>query len=259
VKKRICFLTLILITFLAVPLPVNSQIVGWSDNFNNGNLDAWTVDGWNATELPATAIDGNFSLDDNTLRATGEETSRAYRPSNGIYGTWEFDVDCVDTEINHFYIAFVSATPTDINSPPAEYGIMVVTGAFASWDNDFVFYQRNVGSISIIPVAVYDAATVSGWHSIHITRSLEGNFTVAFNGTIQMEFVLGTYSSSDVFSFYTRAGPALDNIVLTPYMEPSTTPSTTPDVGPIDPTLLLIAGGGIAAIVVIAVVIRSKK
>jgi len=242
---------------------VASQIYGWSDDFNDGILDGWTVDGWNSTELPATQEDANITAEDYTMRVYGEETSRAYHTSNVAYGNWSFDVDCAATEYNHFYIAFVSALPTDINSPPAEYGIMVVTGVFGSWDNDFIFYQRNVGSFSIVPVSVYDSADVSGWHHIHITRSLDGNFTVAFNGTIQMEFVLGTFSSSDVFSFYSMPGPAIDNIIVTPAEElvPTTTTTTTTTNGdgePPDMTILLIAGGGVLVVVILLIVIKRK-
>ena len=73
-KKRVSFLTLLLVLCFTIPLPVNSQAVGWSDDFNDGNLDGWTVFGWNRTS--GGDHPGSFSAADFTLRSDGEETSK---------------------------------------------------------------------------------------------------------------------------------------------------------------------------------------
>lgn len=251
---------------------VVSQSGGWSDDFNDGNIDGWTVQGWNRTADPPTALPGNFTADDYTLRAYDDETNQAYHTSTVAYGSWVFDYHSVPTPNNHSYVAFVSGPATEFDGPgweatvPYEYGIVVVNGEFASFNNTFILYRRNQGNINVIPLGEHDVDVVSGWYHINITRDFEGNFEVYFNDTLEITAVETGYTTSEIFSFYTHAGPALDNIVVTP-REPETTTSTTTttttttqvDGEPLDITLLLIAGGVIAVVVVLVVIIRSRK
>ncbi|MHA1958620.1 MAG: hypothetical protein ACW99U_00160 [Candidatus Thorarchaeota archaeon] len=277
IKKKWNILTIVLVLCLVLPSIVRSnQIVfvisqegGWSDDFNDGNIDGWSFHGWDEStweERP-----GNFTADDYTLRAYDNQWSNAYRESNVANGSWAFDVECVPTPLNHFYVAFVSGPTTSVDMIPREYGLMIVTGEFSAWNHTFVLYQRVEDSAYIIPLGTYEVDEVSGWYHINITRDLNCIFTVAFNGTTEISGVTATaYNSSTIFSFYTNAGPAIDNIVVTPYSETTSTTtsttttsttatSTTTNGESIDMTLFLIAGGGIAVVVILVIIVKSKK
>ena len=225
-KKKIAFVSLVftLCLFVSIlssvpaiiPYEIQSTSVisaeVWSDDFSDGNIDDWEIWGFNATD--AEPCEGSYSLADGSLRADGVNTSVASHVCQMTTGTWSFDVDCVSTDSNHFYIAFFSGTPTNITiDPPFEYGIMVVTGVFASFDTEFVVYRRSAGSTNLASlVGRYDMNEVTGWHHIDITRDSDGRFYVYFNGTLEIEGIDTTLSSAEYFSFYSTSGPAIDNV-----------------------------------------------
>ncbi len=282
-KREKNLFALILVLCLVLPVlssandtPFVVSQTGWSDDFNDGNIDGWTVLGWNMSSDPVSGLPGNFTADDNTLRAYDPETNQAYHTSDVAYGSWVFDYHSVTTPNNHSYVAFLSSPATDFDNPdwestvPYEYGIVVVNGEFAAFNNTFVLYRRNQGDIFIIPLGEYDVDLITGWYHFEITRDYDGNFEVYINDTLAITAVETGYTTSSIFSFYGLAGPALDNVVVTPLPPPTTTtptsttpipstsPTTTPGDGP-DMTLLLIAGGGIVLVLVLVVIIKSKK
>lgn len=186
----------------------------WSDDFNDGNTDGWNIRGYNSThDLP-----GNITADDNTLRAYGDHVLHyASHPSTQANGTWSFDVDCVQTLTNHFYVAFVSGISNQLSDGlPYEYGMMIVTGEWGMWNTSFQLYKRYAGQDEIANLGlVYDPPEVSGWYHIDITRDLAfGNFAVYFNGSLEMTAQDYEYTRSDRFAFYTLAGPAIDNVAV---------------------------------------------
>jgi hypothetical protein len=226
-KKKILVISLAVLLLLTVPIlvqtPVTSQqnicsssVVSaevWSDNFNDGDISDWSVWGWNGTD--AEKFDGNFTLADGSLRTQGDNTSIAIHsyPTTAV-GTWSFDVDCVDNDNHHFYVAFFAGTPTnDTLDPPHEYGLMVVTGVFAAFDTEFVLYRRDAGSFTLSNViGRYNLETVSGWHHIDITHDADGRFCAYFNETLGISGSDGTYDNAEYFSFYSPGGPAIDNV-----------------------------------------------
>jgi len=227
-KKKIVFTSIVITLCLVVPIlssipaiipqesPRTARISAelWSDDFSDGNIDDWEIWGYNATD--AELSPGSFSTADESLRADSVNTSVASHECQMTTGTWSFDVDCVSTDSNHFYVAFFSDEPTnDTMTPPYEYGIMVVTGAFASFDTEFVLYRRDSGSIYLANlIGRYDLNEVTGWHHIDITRDSEGRFYAYFNSTLRIGGVDTTYTIAEYFSFYTLGGPAIDNIYV---------------------------------------------
>jgi hypothetical protein len=206
--------------FLGVDaVPTRSSLaVVWEDDFNDENIDDWETMGINFTD-PENPLDvpANFSLDGGILRAAGNFDSHANHISTVTTGTWSFDVDCVDSERHHFYVAFMRDRLTENLSSeiPAEYGLMIVTDAFGSFDDDIVLYRRDAGSATLSAlIDTYSIPGISGWYHFDITRDSEGRFFVYINGTLQMEGVDNTHTTSEYFGFYSRPGPAIDNIVV---------------------------------------------
>ncbi len=261
IKKKVSLFTLALVLCLMLPTMssakqvdfVISQEEAWSDDFDDGNIDGWGVQGFSPTYPPWTKIPGNITADDKTMRAYGPYWNEAWRTSNVAYGSWAFDVHCVDTPEERCYIAFVSGgpplNPTNLSSYPFEYGIIPVTGLYDRWSTGFLLYRRPVVSPYLVSLGFYDLEEVSGWYHIYITRDLDGNFAVYFNDTLGITAKHADYTTSDLFTFTAEAGIALDNIVVQPYS--GLLPTTM--------TILLVVGGGIAVVVIIGVVIRLRK
>ncbi|MHA2207416.1 MAG: hypothetical protein ACXABC_16295, partial [Candidatus Thorarchaeota archaeon] len=193
----------------------------WSDDFDDGDIDGWSVQGLNTSTFPWTSCPGNITAEDHTMRVYSEAWSEAYRTSNVAYGSWAFDVYCVDTPNERSYIAFVSGSPVlvpeDINSMPFEYGIITVVGQYESYNSAFVLYRRPSDSPYLVALGNYDVEEVSGWYHINITRDFDGNFEVNFNDTLGITVTDTTHTTSDLFTFTAEAGYALDNIVVVPY------------------------------------------
>jgi hypothetical protein len=235
---------------------VISQEGAWSDDFDDGNIDGWSVQGLNTSSDPWSAHSGNITAEDNTMRIYGEEWSEAYRTSNIAYGSWAFDVYCVDTPNERSYIAFVSGSPVLVPEDldfPFEYGIITVVGHYESYNSAFLLYRRPSDSPYLSVIGSYDVEEVSGWWHINITRDLDGNFEVSFNGTLGITVEDSVHTTCDLFTFTAEAGYALDNIVVVP-SEPTTTDPSTP----IDPTLL-IAGAGVVVVIVVAAVVCMRR
>ncbi|MHA1481573.1 MAG: hypothetical protein ACTSQZ_09155 [Candidatus Thorarchaeota archaeon] len=225
-KKKIGFLAVAILLCLVFPILssvptmiLNKSMPGslvsaevWFDDFSDGNITDWEIWGYNASD--AQPCPGCFSVADGSLRADSVNTSVASHICPMTTGTWSFDVDCVSTDSNHFYVAFFSDEPTNVTlTPPYEYGIMVVTGTFSSFDTEFVFYRRNSGSIYLANlIGRYDLNEVTGWHHIDITRDSQGRFYAYFNSTLRIGGVDTTYTIAEYFSFYTLGGPAIDNV-----------------------------------------------
>jgi hypothetical protein len=137
------------------------------------------------------------------------------------YGSWAFDVYCVETPLNRGYIAFVSGSPVlvpeDIRTVPFEYGIITVVGQHLTYESAFVLYRRPLDDYHVVPIGHYDVEEVSGWYHINITRDYDGNFEVYFNDTLGITVRDTTHTTSDLFTFTAEGGYALDNIVVVSY------------------------------------------
>ncbi|MFX1483158.1 MAG: hypothetical protein ACFFCP_08210 [Promethearchaeota archaeon] len=266
IKKRVSLLTLALVLCLMIPVMssanhvdfVISQAGGWSDDFNHGNIteSGWSVQGFNLGDPP---IPGSITAEDYTMRVHSEKFwSEAYRTSSVAYGSWAFDVYCVNTRYNRSYIAFVSGSPPLVPEDldfPFEYGIITVVGEYTVvgageyYRSAFLLYRRTLETMYLSVIGSYDVEEVSGWYHINITRDYDGNFEVYINDTLGITVTDTTHTTCDLFTFTAEAGYALDNIVVVP----------TPSGGIPDMTLLLVVGGGIAVVVIIGVVIRLRK
>jgi len=204
---------------------VISQQVGWSDDFNDENIDGWSVQGFIlGSSIP---VLGNITADDKTMRAYGPYWNEAWRTSNVVYGSWAFDVHCVDTPTRRSYIAFVSGSPVLVPEDldfPFEYGIITVVGQYEGYSSAFLLYRRPETTPYLSVIGDYDVEDATGWWHINITRDYYGNFEVYFNDTLGITVTDSAHTTSNLFTFTAEAGNALDNIVVVPGRD---------DVGPV--------------------------
>ncbi|MFW9847577.1 MAG: hypothetical protein ACFFF4_00450 [Candidatus Thorarchaeota archaeon] len=209
-----------LITFGEKSLIIPSTEV-WSDNFNDGNISDWTIFGLNTSADPPTDSDqGDFSVDDGSLRANGTVWNNVYIESTTAYGTWSFDVDVVDTPAHHFYVGFMSTTNYSDVYEVYDYALMFVTDSWEGYAAPTIVlgwhrHTPNADSVDWDPFAyaIYPSG-LDGWYHIDITRDEDDFFYVYVNETYSFGLTHDTYTESETFHFWAQAGPAIDNIVV---------------------------------------------
>jgi len=242
VDGLVVWLVLVILVSSIGPMPVSAEEV-WSDDFNDGDYDGWTIYGYNFTFFPPTPADGNFSAADNTLKATGPVYNYAAHPSSVAYGTWSFNVHVAHTPMDYLIIFFLVSDFSQFLSGITGYSMIV------NMDGTFEL-KRHDGMPPVPTIGSYDApGELSGLQDIRVTRSDSGQFRVHINGTLQMEEEDSTYTTSEDFCFASESGQAIDNVVV----------SDTIDVtgGPLE--LLVIGIGGAAVVVIVAVVILKRR
>ncbi|MFW9850017.1 MAG: hypothetical protein ACFFF4_12840 [Candidatus Thorarchaeota archaeon] len=245
IRKKFCLITITLILFLMLPAMsttseanytraindistnkdgfVISQQVGWSDDFDHGNIteSGWSVQAYSPVYPPWEEISSNITADDGAMRGYGPYWNQAWRSSNVAYGSWAFDVHCVEnTPANRSYVAFVSGEPVlhpPHFDPPFEYGIITCVGQSEHGNHTFVLYRRPSTPNLLTHIGEYDVDDASGWWHINITRHYNGTFNVYFNDTLGITVSDSLHIKSELFSFYADTGYAIDNIVVVPY------------------------------------------
>ncbi len=202
-----CFI--LLITFSA---SLCSGSVVWSDDFNDGNYNGWTVD------------NGTFSATNHQLEVIGQEDDWAVikYPSTIAYGTWSLDIyvnesadsnydwiklllladeilpqtDSADIPISNGYvIAIDPATGIFINPGPP------VIQIFRYTDSESYQFIRN----SVNPFY--------GWLNVSIIRDTSGTFRIYIN-ELYFEITDNTHSTTAFFGLASYVGHAFDNVVV---------------------------------------------
>ncbi|WP_455284974.1 hypothetical protein [[Eubacterium] cellulosolvens] len=208
----------------------------WSDDFNDGNYDGWTVFGLDFTTEPSTQLVANYSAADGTLQDIGPQPDRTVRSyamhnSSVAYGTWSFDINAVDTPSHYFYVRFMTLDPIVLNG----YDLAIAVGRGLGSgpdrliDREFALFKRvNDKAFRLGRYAV--SGGIAGWQHIDITRDTSGQFCVYVNGTLRIKAIDIQHTTSKYFMFGTEVGPALDNVVVSDTVDirpVSTTTATT--------------------------------
>lgn len=263
-ETKLAPLLFFLIFAITLMPPVAATVV-WSDDFNDGNYDDWTIE-----ESAWVIVDG--ALDhDSSFYNTGE----IWHDSTQVVGTWSFDI------LHEGYIAWDRYIRILVNfmiNESSGYGIRISeTG---------VYFQR-IDDGTPTPLQFTIVENLEGtWTSYHITRDVSGTFNVYLNTTSDvaepnLTVTDTTYSLSDRFvireesNFLSNQGFSIDNIIVddeitvTP-SEATPTETTTPtetetptDPGngepfPLDPTVLAIGGGAVIVLLIVVVVAKRR-
>ncbi|MHA2373804.1 MAG: hypothetical protein ACXAEB_12355 [Candidatus Thorarchaeota archaeon] len=239
----------------------------WSDDFNDGNYDGWTIEGINMTADPPELIDGNFSVDDGLLRATGENGwNLASHPSTVATGTWMFDIDSVASPTNHYFIFFMSDDIDISEGMPDGYSISIDITPY----HDFTGFRiRKFTDGNVVVLGQYDTdQDVIGGYHVDITRNSTGHINVWINGTHRIAVQDDSYSTSGYFRFSAADGPAIDNIVVYNSIEfdPPTTVGPTPTTSPTPtepgttfPIEWLVIGISVPVVLIILLVVKRSR
>jgi len=271
--KKILKMSAVLIafSFILAGLSQVSAAVVWSDNFDDGNYDGWTVE------------DGGYSVTDGALtsEATGDYYDIIWHPSTTAVGTWNFSFmyDVVN-KLAVYIIMVMSVNQTISTNYQAGYGIKITDELGLDPTLTLIKQDGNYISIGNMVVPFVVADLQGTWTDFAVSRNSTGGLNVWINGTHMWEVVNVEHDTSEMFVYYTYTdltgveGGHLDNIVVddepispyaqttTPEPTDTTTPSETPtgpgEPTPIDPMLLAIAGVGVV-IVIMAVVCMKRR
>lgn len=251
-----CTGLLIGLIFVFSLFPQSAAAVVWSDNFDDGNYDGWTVTG------------GSFTVTDGQLEVAtmnGEYPALIEHQSNVTMGTWSFDIHIGDeATLNWVFVHFMK------DEPDYFFGVAMELEFFAAT----VTLNR---ISSTIPTEIDDWVNPGGIYRqahIDVTHNETNYFYVYVNGSLAFETagIVPYHLTFDYFAFGGSTGSTFDNLIVTEYVEPipsttttppdtttTTTGDTTPPPAPIDmTTMLIIAGGGIAVVVVIVIIVKMR-
>jgi hypothetical protein len=232
--KRFLVSGLLVLLFASMLLTTPSKAsVVWSDNFDDGNLDGWTVSGVNPWfgKMSTPAV-GNVSAADKTLHATGVPQQYAYsfasHPTMTTTGTWSWDLYfnpggaiAAGTGIIDFLDKPIFKLPFDWNGYEIVIGDMGSVKISRIEDGTYIdLYPRNSFK-----------AKSGTWTHIDVTRDSNGHWRLYANGTLAMDIVDKKISDFDYFGFIMQPGPAIDNLVVsdTIYVPPGSMKVTVKD------------------------------
>ena len=211
-------LMILLILSLSSVITSRAAIV-FSEDFDDGNFDGWTVTGTSLFSGARTVIaKGNFSATDKTLRATGTTKPGAYsiltHPTITTKGTWSWDLYFNKEGTMVGYTGIVTFADKPVVTTPLDwsaYGIQIGdsgTLTFMRYQNGFDT-QIGYGKFTSKP---------GSWTHIDLTRNEKGRFCLYADGNLSMNVTDIKISTFEYFGFWLVPGPAIDNIVVSDSM-----------------------------------------
>ena len=219
---------------LLLTAPIKASVV-WSDNFDDGNLDGWTISGASYYSFKNSILaEGNFSAADKTLRATGVEKYLAYsfatHPTMTTTGTWSWDLYFNKEGNINGIAALVDLIDKPIMKLPFDwngYGISITeTGGIGFWQIE------DGGHNELHPRGNFKAHPGT-WTHIDVTHDSDGHWRLFANGTLANEILDKKLIDFSYFGFWLCPGPAIDNVVVsdTIYVPPGSLKLTVKDSG----------------------------
>ena len=252
-----------LLLFVSVNPAVAAEV--WSDNFDDGNYDGWTVEygGYRVTD----GVLENHFVDLDT------HGHIIWHSSSVTEGTWSFDVNI---DHNHpgsvmcmfmvngtsrldyegYYLTIedndVMIGYAIVQSLGSQHYLLDINESFDDFQDTWTHFdicRNDTGGINVFVNETYSAPAVSAVPSIQYDYS--------------ERLVLQTWAGYDTqFDNVTVYDEDLHPVWTDPLNEtttPTTDGGTTPPPDGIDPTtMLIIAGGGIAVVVVIVVIVKMR-
>lgn len=217
-KKLIYLLATTFIFFIQMMtvVPCSSEVV-WSEDFNDGDMDGWTV------------TQGNFTVENGYLESIVNEKyledfyllSCCFTQSTVSVGTWSFEImfDC-SSEYPEIAVEFMTKKQTRWSRGMSPLG--EVYGIYAGWEYPNIYelytapYFPSSTKIEMYPTVPGTKRKV--WHHIDITRDEEGRIQVYFDGVLGINEVDTRLTESYYFGVmldYHHIGKTyIDNIVV---------------------------------------------
>ncbi|MHA2313435.1 MAG: hypothetical protein ACXADF_18300 [Candidatus Thorarchaeota archaeon] len=257
---------------ISICTATSSATVIWSDYFDDGIPDGWTIFGYE-NQASQVIIPGNISAENFMLEVLDDDFNVARHDSDTNVGTWSFDLFVPHENDGEGWV-YVNIMSNGTRPAPAYPAMRVTIGAWISEGRLVIWSYYGYESEIHHHFLGYP---MEGWHHIAVSRSSEGRFLVAINGTLKANYTSNAVTSSTYLEFSCKnaTGATLDNLVVdddpnefwnhvdltntTPTTPTTTTPTTPTPPLPIDPTLLLMVGGAAVVVIVLAIVFLRRS
>jgi len=219
VRARIIVSILVMLLFVSLSLttPAKASVL-WSDNFDDGNLNGWTISGSSFFNYGySTLSEGNLSAADGTLRATGapwgvEDYNFASHPAMTTTGTWSWDLYFNPGGTIAGYMCHVYFINEPALKPPLDwngYGFDISNRG----DVHSFSFENGLGADLNMHESFFDPHPGS-WTHFDVTHDSNGRWCIYVNGTLNLDIVDKKYSDFSYFWFSLQPGPAIDNVVI---------------------------------------------
>ncbi len=263
------FLLVLTVTPLVFyPTSVSASIT-WSDDFNDGNYDGWTIKGM-YLPIGSDWVDtaGKADIVNDELRFTGQQIFRnstfAVHESSVAYGNWSFDVTVrpIFGSSNHTHIYFIDPRPVgevpDYGEDFSGYDIMIYSTPWTIEVPDWLESEDDTAPSfllikrpGIVILGSYSVDEIDGTQHIEVTRNETGQFKVYINGTLRIEAVNNRWTTAQSFYLTSESGTSFDNIVV------SGDPVEPTEVG--DALLVPMIAVGVGAVIIVAALVIWKR
>lgn len=236
-----------------VPQSCSSTVV-WSDNFDDGNYDGWTI-----CENSRYSSGSAWLATNNYLELNQSGFGIISHPSDVAYGSWSFDFRANESQVELQTKAEIVFISSNLDGARSEdwYGYWVefrVSSISPSKNFTLSLRRGDFSGVLVVIDGYYTPVPVAGWHHINVTRDTNGLFKVYHNGDIIMQGEDTTFQTSELFAFYVEKWQMIDNIVVDNEPPQTTTNSEFPDWW-----IVVIIGASAVVIIAVLVVILKRR
>lgn len=180
--------------------------VVWTDSFDNGDYDEWSV-----------AL-GAFRVIDGTLRGTGYILNAISHPSTLVTGTWRIDLEFTDTPHYSSIYMFVE----DIGQGIGNNGYwLYITNWRVTLHRETEFVTDAIANYSF-------PRLINGWQHFDVTRDTTGRIRTFINGTLCMDVIDTRHNTAKYFLVQLRDGDAIDNVEVSNTIDIEPQPTNLP-------------------------------
>jgi len=216
----------------------------WSDDFNDGNYDEWTI------------MNGTFIVEDGMLKAGPGDYNFIVHPSYGPpTGTWSFDIltNSVGLDTSVTLIGTYPITYGTYPVPTPQQGLAIRS----TTDSGYLFIQKVLNGTPV-DFPVFFGWSSSSWQHINITRSSDGRICIFQNGTFKGDIEDASVKTTpDYFSFWSARQAIIDNIVVSDTVDIQPPPPAVPFY--MQTWFLATVGAVLVAVVVIVALLMRRK
>jgi len=174
----------------------------WSDDFDDGDFDGWTIGL------------GEWTVINGTIQGQDPDPVQPYctlsKASTVVFGTWSFDI--MLKPFKNLYVAFI-----DSNGSFADFGYYYELKIAPQSDSTHFIFFKTEGSQADTQEALYNHIVYDGlqgaWHHVDITREPNGKFSFYLDTELLFEVIDNNIVTSETYVLTSQQhGAFVDNI-----------------------------------------------
>ena len=224
----------------------------WSDNFDDGNYDGWSISDYGGGS--------QWTAVNRVLQVNQSNIGAICYPSTQVVGSWSFAIRTCSSpspsQATDIALFFISTEPTyyDAAVPWTGYAFQVTPASIeGEMKHVFSIRKKTAEMDSATRALVLDSwegdTAASRWYHINVTRSGDGQMTACLNGTQILQAHDADFDTSEYLVCVGTMHQCFDNILVDDTPPP-------PDI-PVLP--LTIGAGAVVVVLGVVVVLRQRR